>query len=257
VDPVGFQNYNGLSVRFEHKNSHGLYFLNSFTWSKSLTDSEQALEYGSGYYAANPQNIYNLAGERGPSSLDATLINTTCFVYELPFGKGRKFGSTWNSVVDGILGGWEANTINTANSGTPLDVAYTPTSTEDVTGRIPDYRGEAIMRPNVVPNPSGVHDPINHYYGLYTFTAPTAADPFGDVGRNSFRGPTFWQWDLGVDKFFQIHENVKLQFRSEFFNVLNHTNLGIPDSNISDAAFGTIRSTFPARQIQFALKVLF
>jgi hypothetical protein len=257
VDPAGFQNYNGLSLRFEHKTSHGLYFLNSFTWSKSLTDSEQALEYGSGYYAANVQNIYNLAAERGPSSLDATLINTTSFVYELPFGKGRKFGSTWNSVVDGILGGWEANTINTANSGTPLDVAYTPTSTEDVTGRIPDYRGEAIMRPNVVPNPSGVHDPINHYYGLYSFTVPTAADPFGNVGRNSFRGPSFWQWDLGVDKFFKIRENVNLQFRSEFFNVLNHTNLGIPDSNISDAAFGTIRSTFPARQIQFALKVLF
>jgi hypothetical protein len=258
IDPVGFQNYNGLSLRFERKTSYGLYFLNSFTWSKSLTDSEQALEYGSGYYAANVQNIYNLAAERGPSSLDSTLINTTSFVYELPFGKGRKFGSTWNSVVDGILGGWEANTINFANSGTPLDVAYTPGAANDVTGRIPDYRGEAIMRPNVTPSASPIlGDPINHYYGAYSFTVPPANAPFGDVGRNSFRGPDFWQWDLGVDKFFQIHENIRLQFRSEFFNALNHTNLGIPDSNISDAAFGTIRSTFPARQIQFALKVLF
>ncbi|MGO8732213.1 MAG: carboxypeptidase regulatory-like domain-containing protein [Terriglobia bacterium] len=257
VDPAGFQNYNGLSLRFEHKTSLGLYFLNSFTWSKSLTDSEQALEYGSGYYAANVQNIYDLSNERGPSSLDAKFINTTSFVYELPFGQGRKFGSTWNSVVDGILGGWEVDTINTANSGTPLDVAYTPSATNDVTGRIPDYRGEAIMRPNVVPNPGGVHDQINHYYGLYTFTTPPASDPFGNVGRNSFRGPDFWQWDLGVDKFFRIRENLRLQFRSEYFNALNHTNLGIPDSNTSDAAFGTIRSTFPARQIQFALKVLF
>jgi hypothetical protein len=258
VDPVGFQNYNGLSVRFEHKNSHGLYFLNSFTWSKSLTDSEQALEYGSGYYAANVQNIYNLAAEKGPSSLDATLINTTSLVYELPFGKGRSFGSNWNPVVDGILGGWEVNTINTANSGTPLDVSYAPASTNDVTGRIPDYRGEAIMRPNVAPATSPITgQAINHYYGLYSFTTPAATDPFGDVGRNSLRGPDFWQWDLGVDKFFRIRENVKLQFRSEFFNVLNHTNLGIPDSAITDSAFGTIRSTFPARQIQFALKVLF
>jgi len=258
VDPVGFQNYNGLSLRFEHKTSYGLYFLNSFTWSKSLTDSEQALEYGSGYYAANPQNIYNLAGERGPSSLDATLLNTTSFVYELPFGKGRKFGSAWNSVLDGILGGWEADTINFANSGTPLNVAYTPGAANDVTGRIPDYRGEAIMRPNVAPSSSPIlGDQINHHYGAYSFTVPSASAPFGDVGRNSFRGPSFWQWDLGVDKFFKIHENLKLQFRSEFFNALNHTNLGIPDSNISDAAFGTIRSTFPARQIQFALKVLF
>ncbi len=258
VDPAGFQNYNGLSVRFEHKMSYGLYFVNSFTWSKSLTDSEQALEYGSGYYAANPQNIYNLAGEKGPSSLDSTFLNTTSFVYELPFGKGRHFGSTWNSWVDGLLGGWEANTINFANSGTPLNVAYTPGAANDVTGRIPDYRGEAIMRPNVAPSASPVlGDPINHFYGAYTFTVPPANAPFGDVGRNSFRGPSFWQWDLGVDKFFMVTEHAKIQFRSEFFNALNHTNLAIPDSNISDAAFGTIRSTFPARQIQFAVKVLF
>ena len=258
VDPVGFQNYNGLSARFEHKTSYGLYFLNSFTWSKSLTDSEQALEYGSGYYAANVQNIYNLANERGPSSEDATLINTTSLVYELPFGKGRHFGSTWNGVVDGFLGGWEFNTINVANSGTPLDVAYTPSASNDVTGRIPDYRGEAIMRPNVVPNASPItNDQINHYYGAYTFSVPTSGAPFGDAGRNAFRGPSFWQWDFGVDKFFKVTEGVKVQFRSEFFNGLNHTNLGIPDSNISDAAFGTIRSTFPARQIQLAVKVLF
>jgi hypothetical protein len=204
------------------------------------------------------QDIYNLRAERGPSSEDATLINTTSLVYALPFGKGRHFGSTWNPYVDGLLGGWEFNTINVANSGTPLDVAYTPSSSNDVTGRIPDYRGEAIMRPNVVPSSSPITgDQINHYYGAYSFSVPSATDPFGDVGRNSFRGPSFWQWDFGVDKFFKVTEGVKVQFRSEFFNGLNHTNLGIPDSNISDAAFGTIRSTFPARQIQLAVKVLF
>src|SRR5262249_53153784 len=70
VDPAGIQTYNGLSVRLEHRFAQGLYALNSFTWSKSLGDTEQALEYGSGYYAANPQNIYNLSQERGLSSLD-------------------------------------------------------------------------------------------------------------------------------------------------------------------------------------------
>ena len=237
VDPAGFQNYNGLSLRFEHKTSHGLYFLNSFTWSKSLTDSEQALEYGSGYYAANAQNIYNLAAERGPSSLDVEFINTTSFVYELPFGKGRKFGSTWNSVVDGILGGWEANTINFANSGTPLDVAYTPSATNDVTGRIPDYRGEAIMRPNVAPNASGVSRPDQPLLRPLFLHGSLGQRTLRQCRTQLFPRPRFWQWDLGVDKFFQIRENLRLQFRSEFFNVLNHTNLGIPDSNISDAAF--------------------
>jgi hypothetical protein len=257
VDPAGISTYNGFSARFEHRFSHGLYFLNSFTWSKSLTDSEQALESGSGYYVANPQNIYDLKNERGPSSLDVKFINTTSLVFDLPFGRGRKFGANWNRVYDAVLGGWQINTINTANTGTPLDVSYTPGAANDVTGRIPDYRGEAIMRPNVVVNPSGASDTINHYYGGYAFSVPSANSPFGNAGRNAFRGPSFWQWDLGINKSFSITERARLQFRSEFFNVLNHTNFAIPDSNISDAAFGTIRSTFPARQIQFALKLMF
>jgi hypothetical protein len=258
VDPAGIQTYNALSVKFEHRFSKGLYFLNSFTWSKSLGDTEQALEYGSGYYAANPQNIYNLKAERGPSSLDVTFNNVATLVYQLPFGKGRKFGSSWHPAVDAVLGGWELNTINTNNTGLPLTIAYTPAAANDVTGRIPDYRGEAIMRPNVAPNPGATHDTINHYFSPYTFSIPAANAPFGNSGRNAYRMPDFWQWDLGVNKFFPIRgDRFRLQFRSEFFNVLNHTNLGIPDSNVSDAAFGTIRSTFPARQIQLALKLLF
>jgi hypothetical protein len=77
------------------------------------------------------------------------------------------------------------------------------------------------------------------------------------VGRNSFRSPGFAQWDLALNKNFQVREAVRVQFRSEFFNVLNHTNFGIPNSRVTDAAFGTIRSTYAPRQIQFALKVLF
>jgi hypothetical protein len=257
VDPAGIQTYNALSVKFERRFSKGLFFLNSFTWSKSLGDTEQALESGSGYYVANPQNIYDLKNERGPSSLDVPFMNVTTLVYQLPFGKGRKFGSNWHPVVDAVLGGWELNTIHTVNSGTPLDVSYTPGASNDVTGRIPDYRGVAIMRPNVTPVSGANKDTINHYFSPYAFSIPGASAPFGNAGRNAFRGPDFWQWDLGVNKSFAIRERFRLQFRSEFFNVLNHTNLGIPDSNISDAAFGTIRSTFPARQIQLALKLLF
>jgi hypothetical protein len=258
VDPAGIQTYNALSAKFERRFSKGLFFLNSFTWSKSLGNTEQALEYGSGYYAANPQNIYDLKHERGPSSLDVSFNNVTTVIYQLPFGKGRKFGGSWNSVIDAALGGWELNTINSVNTGLPLTVAYTPGAANDVTGRIPDYRGAAIMRPNVTPNPNAVQDTINHYFSPYTFSIPSANAPFGNAGRNAFRMPDFWQWDLGVNKLFPIRgDRVRLQFRSEFFNVLNHTNLGIPDSNISDAAFGTIRSTFPARQIQLALKLLF
>lgn len=261
VDPAGSQSYNGLSARLEHRFSAGLYFLNSFTWSKSLGNTEQALESVSGYYVANPQNIYNLKAERGLSSFDITLINVTSMVYQLPFGKGRKFGSDWNPVIDGVLGGWEFNTIHTANTGTPIDITYTPTAANDVTGRLADFRGVAEMRPNLIGDTAGPSGParLNQYFNPAAFAVPSASAPFGTLGRNSLRGPNFWQWDIGVNKNFRIpyREGMALQFRSEFFNILNHTNFGTPDANISDAAFGQIRSTFQPRQIQFALKLMF
>ena len=98
---------------------------------------------------------------------------------------------------------------------------------------------------------------MNTYFAGYTFTQPTPQQPFGNLGRNAFRAPNFEQWDLAADKTFRIHERINLQFRSEFFNILNHTNFLIPDPRVNDAAFGTIRSTYPSRQIQFAMKVLF
>ena len=98
---------------------------------------------------------------------------------------------------------------------------------------------------------------VKNYFAGYTFTAGTPQAPFGNLGRNAFRAPDFEQWDVAVDKTFHIRERFNLQFRSEFFNILNHTNFLIPDPRLNDAAFGTISSTFPPRQIQFGLKLLF
>jgi hypothetical protein len=259
LDPAGSNNYNGLSVRFEHRLSGGLYFLNSFTWSKALGDSEQALEYYPGYYEANPQNIHNLAQEKGPTSFDVKFINVSSVVYQLPVGKGRKFGSNMNAVLDGVAGGWELNTINTANTGTPIDVSYSPATANDVTGLTSDFRGQAILRPNVSGSSSnpGKSATINNYFAGYTFTTPPASAPFGNAGRDAFRGPGLEQWDLAANKSFQIREGISLQFRSEFFNILNHTNLGFPTAVSTSAAFGTIRNTYPSRQVQFALKLMF
>jgi hypothetical protein len=259
LDPAGDNDYNGLSARFEHRFSGGLYFLNAFTWSKALGDSEQALEYYAGYYEANPQNIRDLAAERAPSSFDVKLLNVTSLVYQLPFGKGRKYGSTMNPVFDALLGGWETNSINTANTGTPINLFYGPSTANDVTGLSNDYRGEAFLRPNVSGSAASqsTSQMLNTYFAGYTFTTPPASAPFGDLGRNAFRAPGLEQWDLAVDKRFRITERVGLQFRSEFFNVLNHTNFGVPDTKTTDAAFGTIRTTYAPRQIQFGLKLLF
>jgi hypothetical protein len=259
LDPAGNDHYNGLSARVEHQFTRGFYILNSFTWGKAMGDSEQALEYFAGYYQANPQNIHDLAAEKGPSSFDVKLNNVTSVVYQLPFGRGRQFGGNVNRVVDGFLGGWEITSINTAHTGFPLDVSYAASGNNVVSSLSNDYRGEPYLRPNV----SGAaisqsrSAMLNTYFAGYTFTTPPASAPYGNLGRNSFRAPNFEQWDASVDKFFNIHEAIRLQFRAEFFDVLNHTNFGIPNTQTTNAAFGTIRSTYPSRVGQFALKLLF
>lgn len=256
VDPAGTDHYNGLSARLEHRfGNSGLYFLNSFTWGVAIGDSEQALEYYAGYVEANPQNIHDLGAEAGPSSYDVKFNNVTSIVYDLPFGKGRKMAAHMNPVLDGILGGWEFNTINTAHTGTPLNVYYTPATANAVSGLSNDYRGEPFLRPNVSGS-SNTTSIVNNFFGGYTFAAPPVNDPFGDLGRNAFRTPGFEQWDMALDKSFRIREAARLQFRSEFFNLPNHTNFGIPNTNYGSSSFGTIRSTYAARQIQFALKLI-
>jgi hypothetical protein len=259
VDPAGNNHYNGLSARVEHRFTNGLYLLNSFTWGKAIGDSEQALEYFAGYVEANPQNIHNLAAEAGPSSFDVKLNNVTSVVYQLPFGKGRKYASNMNPVLDGVAGGWELNTINTWHTGLPLNMYYNPTTSEEISSLSNDYRGEPFLRPNVSGSPIGqsTGQMVNTYFAGYTFAVPAGNYPFGDVGRNAFRAPGLEQWDFAADKTFRIRELARLQFRSEFFNLTNHTNFGIPGTDISTSSFGQIRTTYPARQIQFALKLMF
>jgi hypothetical protein len=219
------------------------------------------LEAFTGYQAPNPQNIYDLHNEYGPTMFDVKLLNVTSVVYDLPFGKGQKLASGLNPVLDQIVGGWELNAINTANTGLPVNVNYTPSSANDVTGisQSADYRGPAFLRPNVSGSAVGqsTAQSLLTYFAGYTFTTPPASAPFGNLGRNAFRTPGLEQWDLGVDKNFRIREGMRLQFRSEFFNVLNHTNFGVPNNVSTSSAFGTITTTYPPRQIQFGLKLLF
>jgi hypothetical protein len=259
LDPSGNNNYNGMSVRFEHRAGNGLYFLNSFTWSHAIGDSEQALEYFTGVTEANVQNIHNLDAERGPTSYDMKFNNVTSVVYQIPFGKGRKYGGSMNPFLDALVGGWEVNLINTAHSGLPINVYYSPSAANDNTGLTADYRGENFLRPNVSGSSvsQSLNALVNNFFGGYTFTTPSASSPFGNLGRNAFRMANFEQPDLALDKSFRIREGIALQFRSELFNVINKTNLGPPNNISTSSAFGQIRTTFPARQIQFAMKLIF
>ena len=259
LDPAGDNHYHGISARVERRFTRGLYVLNSFTWGKAMGDSEQALEYFAGYYQANPQNIRDLAAEKGPSSFDVKLNNVTSVVYQLPFGKGRQFGANMNPVVDAFVGGWEITSLNTAHTGMPLDVTYGASGANIVSSLSNDYRGQPYLRPNVAGSATSQSRSamLNTYFAGYAFSTPPASAPYGNLGRNAFRAPNFDQWDLSVDKNFRISEQARVQFRSEFFNILNHTNFGIPNTQTTSAAFGTVRTTYPSRQIQFALKAIF
>jgi hypothetical protein len=210
---------------------------------------------------ANPQNIHDLAAEAGPSSFDEKFMNVSSVVYQLPYGRGRKFGSSANPVVDAVLGGWEMNTILSSYSGIPLNVVYTPAAAGSVSALSNDYRGEPFLRPEVSGSAISQNKSqfVNNYFAGYTFAIPPVSDPYGNESRNAFRAPGIETWDFAANKTFTIRESVHLQFRSEFFNLLNHTNFAAPGLTYTTtaSAFGTIRSTFPSRQIQFGLKLMF
>ena len=114
---------------------------------------------------------------------------------------------------------------------------------------LPNVTGAGISQ-----NENGI---ANTYFAGYTFSTPPVNDPFGDLSRDAFRAPGLWQLDTGFNKTFAVREKYRLQFRSEFFNILNKTNFGPPTATTTSSAFGTIRTTYAPRQIQFALKMIF
>jgi hypothetical protein len=162
-----------------------------------------------------------------------------------------------------VLGGWDVTAINTALSAPPINLrawaGSVPTSFQTV-GNLPDYRGGESFRPNVTGPalaPEGERTVDNFFNKQNVMLSTDPSQPFGNAGRNSVRASALNQLDLGVYKNFSLAERFTLQFRSEFFNVFNHTNLQAANSDRASSSFGTIRSTFPPRQIQFALKLMF
>ncbi|MDZ4802993.1 MAG: TonB-dependent receptor, partial [Bryobacteraceae bacterium] len=250
IMPWGFSRYNGLQVKLERRSAAGLYFLNSFTWSRTIDNGSQNLDGGpseGGNDVPSVQNIYDLNADRGLSAYDRKFVNVTSIVYELPLLKRNRF-----------LGGWQLTAIGNVRSGIPITLTHTPGLANEVSPLI-SVVGRNQSRANVSGNPllpEGQRGP-DAYLDRTKVSAPTAQQPFGNSGRNTLLGPAFWQVDLGVHKTFGITERLRLQFRAESFNALNRTNFGVPDGNISNPTFGTFRRTFDPRQFQSALKFLF
>jgi len=249
---AGYSNYNALQVKLEKRYSAGLTLINSFTWSKAIDNASGHLEANNGDNSR--ANIRDLRNEKGVSGYDQPFNDTLSGVYALPIGRGQRFGSNWNRLIDGVLGGWQLTLINTATSGLPINITYSPTGQFQVSA-LPS------VRPNQtgpLVTPEGQRTTAT-YLNRNSVAIPTdPAHPFGNIGRNNVRGYALLQADLGLHKDFALwRESAKLQFRSEFFNLTNRTNFGAPASNISASNYGSITSTFPARQVQFAVRLMF
>ena len=259
VIPEGFSQYNALQIKLERRFSQGLYVLNSFTYSKALDNGSQVLEEPNGN-TGTPQNFYNIAADKGIGAYDQPFNNTTSFVYELPVGRGRLLGKNLNPIIDGIIGGWSLTGINTATSGQPINLRVSNSS--PVTNNLPTFLGGVALRPNIICDPTNRDtrpNPTAGYFNTACFAPFSATAPFGNAGRNIARSNRYFNFDLSVQKQFRLpfNEETRLEIRAEFFNLFNRTNFAAANGTFGNAAFGTITSTFPARQIQVAAKFYF
>ena len=270
---ANFLTYNALQTKLVRRFTNGFFLINSFTWSAAYDLSGADLETGNGDSAV--VNIRNVAGDRGPSGYNQPLNDTTSFIYDLPFRKGQRFGSTSTRLVQQVLGGWELTGTNIVTSGVPLNLAYTPNANQVVSTTSAAY----ALRPNLVTTNGAVYghtlnktnSSVTGFLNIAGVSAPAGSQLFGNAGRNNLRGPAFGQFDLSAHKRFTLlSEGETLEFRIEAFNVLNATNYISPTTNIGtvsaagvlnpSASFGTFSgssSAFPSRQVQAAMRFAF
>jgi hypothetical protein len=253
----GNTSYDALETEVTHRLSEGLQFRASYTWSKSL-DMNSAL---TGAQASNqPQMILDrndLRRDWGPSALNVANQGTVSARYELPFGEGKRWLGNARGMEGKLVGGWQLNGIGTFLSGFPFTPLVGSNQSGDGDTRIPD-------RPSFNPAFSGpiIESNPNQWFNPSAFSVP-ALGTYGNVGRGSFTGPGLANVDVSLFKNTRVSERTSLEFRAEFFNVLNHVNFGPPNttvfsSGIVSASAGTITTlaTNP-RQIQFGLKLIF
>jgi hypothetical protein len=153
---------------------------------------------------------------------------------------------------NGVLGGWQVSSVITMKAGLPLGIdAQTNNTNSFGGGQRPNISGDPGARPASV-------DPVKEWFNTAAFTQP-AAFTFGNAPRflSSPRGPGLNDWDFGISKMFRPLERLRIQFRSELFNAFNHPNFYLPNTTFGDPGFGSLNQTLPARDIQFAIKLLF
>jgi len=236
--------YDAGYVNIRRRYQHGFTLLANYTWSKNLSD---APDFRSPMFESSiAQNNNDLAAEKGPGC-DVRNRFALSAVYSVP-GWQR---SGWTTA---ITKNWQLSTVYQVQSGFPFTISVFGDTANSGT-----VLGENPIRANLTGQPifgSGTRT-ASQWFNPLAFATPSAFT-FGDVGRNSIYGPGMQTLDLAVAREFAIAERMKFQFRGEFFNALNHTNLGTPDRFVNTPQFGTItESTTPGRQVQLSARLSF
>jgi hypothetical protein len=228
---VSASSYHALQATLRVQGSHGLSGFAGYTFSKSLDDASDGIDYNSATVAL-PQNSNDLKAEHGPSNFDSRHRFTAAFAYQIPRfrGPGR------------LSDGWQFNTIFTAESGRPVPIVNS-NDTSGANSSVFPTPSNFHQRPNIVPGVNPINpnwesapDTIGYLNGAAFANPPFGT--FGDLGRNAIYGPHFWDLDFAIAKNTPISERVSLQLRAEFFNIFNHPNFALPNWFVSPGSGG-------------------
>lgn len=260
---IGTSSYNALEAKYTRRVANGLSVMASYTYAKFLDNVPGAVGFVL-VYPYTVRNSYNLGAEKTVDVGDTPNAGVVSFIYELPFGKGRKFGSNLSGVTNAVLGGWQVSAINIFRQGTPMGVAanfqagslYGGNQHANLVGD-PNAPGPVAANPGCVA-PSRVHT-LQHWLNPCAFVAAPAGT-FGNVPNymSYLRTPGYADTDLSIAKWFNLTESVRMQFRAEMYNAFNHPNLGPPygsTDTVGSTTFGQINSADPSREVQLAMKV--
>lgn len=251
--------YNSLQVSADKRLSRGLTGLVSYTWGRALTDAPDHISTSGGGAGIDtgtfrePQDSYNLGADRGPAEFDITHRFVASYVWELPFGHGRRFGNDWNKATDFVLGGWQLSGIHVMQSGLALTATLGGST-------VLNLGGERRARPNLVGDPELPSDQrtIDRWFNTDAFAVfSPSPQAFGNAGVGIMRGPGYANFDFTFAKDFRLSDRRRFQFRTEVFNAFNRVHLGVPNIQRESSGFGQILGSGNARIVQFGLKFYF
>jgi len=245
--PRGNSTYHSFQLQAERRLARGLSFLSALTISKAIDDNSGAFndnEIGGGARTEDNRN-YRLDKSLSDFHVGKRFVNS--FVWELPFGRNKKFGADWSGVANTVLGGWQINGVLTLQDGNPFS-ATGADRTNGAGGNRPDRIGEGNLPKS--------QRTLENWFDKTAFRLPELYN-FGTAGRNIVFGPGLVNLDFSTFKNTALTERINLQFRVEFFNLTNTPNFGLTNTRIDLAAGGVINVARAPRILQLGLKLIF